>query len=105
MLADQVERQQRVAQVVRRTPRNEHEVEALGERGDIVDRELRELDLGAHHLRDETGLAQIGVVGVDAEHPRRPPHCFISIRIEAAVAADIEHTAPAPAQIGRQGRR
>jgi hypothetical protein len=44
VLVDQVERQQRVAQVVEHA-HEEHEVEALAERADVVDRELAELDV------------------------------------------------------------
>ena len=80
----------------------QHEVEALGQRGHVVDRELREFDVNAHHLRGEAGLAQIGVISVDAQHPRRTPPLHLD-RVEAAVAADIEHSAPA--QIGRQRMR
>ena len=64
MLADQVERQQRMAQMVEHAQK-QHEVEALAERADVVDRELREFDVEPGHLGGETRLRQIVLVVVD----------------------------------------
>ena len=90
MLADQVEREQRVAQVVEHA-HEDHEVEPLAERADVIDRELGELDVvEAERLGREPRLREIAVVAVDAEHPRRAAPLHLD-RVEARVAADVEH--------------
>ena len=64
MLADQVERQQRMAQMVEHAEK-QHEVEALAERADVINRELGEFDVEPGHLGGETRLPQIILVVVD----------------------------------------
>ena len=55
MLVDQVERQQRMAQMIEHA-HEQHEVEALAQRGDVVDRQLAELDVEPDHLGGEPRL-------------------------------------------------
>ena len=100
MLVDQVERQQRMAQVVEHA-HEQHEVELLAERADVVDREVAEFDVEAVDLGGEARLRQIVLVEVDAEHAlgAAPLHLH---RVEAGVAADIEHRL---AGAGRAGSR
>src|SRR6185437_9277984 len=91
VLADEVEREQRVAEVVKH-PHEDHEVELFAERAHVIDVELSELDLSvvAEHLGREPRLREVAFVAVDAEHARgsAPPHLD---RIESCVAADVEH--------------
>jgi hypothetical protein len=67
VVVDQVQRQQRMAQVVEHAHEH-HEVEALAQLADVVDRQLAKLDVLALHLGGEAGLLQVAVVEVDAEH-------------------------------------
>ena len=89
MLVDQVERQQRMAQVIEHA-HEEHEVEPLAERADVVDRQLAELDVEPVDLGGEAGLREIVLVEIDAEHALGAAPLHLD-RVEAAVAADIEH--------------
>ena len=89
MVVDEVEREQRVAQVIKHA-HEEHDVEALAQRADVVDRELAELDVEPADLGGKARLRQVVVVEVDAEHPLGPAPLHLD-RVEAAVAADIEH--------------
>src|SRR5690625_7579830 len=52
MLVDQIERQQRVAKVVKHT-HEQHDIEAFIQGCHIIDRELPERDLTARHLAGE----------------------------------------------------
>ena len=72
MLVDQIEREQRMAQMIEHAD-EEHDVEPLAERADVVDRELAELDVEPVHLGGEPGLRQIVLVEIDARAraPRR----------------------------------
>src|ERR1043165_5759005 len=88
MLADEIERQERVSQMVK-DPEEQHEVEAFAERADVIDRELREFDIEAAHLSREARLLEIALVVIDREHARRAAP-FHFQRIEPRVAADIE---------------
>src|SRR5512138_2163897 len=89
MLADQIERQERVAQMVK-DPEEQHEVEALAERADVIDRELRELDIEARDLSREARLPEITLVVIDRQHARRAAPLHFQ-RIEPGIAADIEN--------------
>jgi hypothetical protein len=86
---DQVQGQQRMAQVVEHA-HEQHEVEALAELGDVVDRQLAELDVGALHLGGEAGLLQVAVVEIDTQHAVGAATFHLD-GVEAAVAADIQH--------------
>ncbi len=67
-------------------------------RADVIDRELAELDLEPADAGGEAGLRQVVVVEIDAEHPLGPAPFHLD-RVEAAVAADVEHRLAG--QIGR----
>ena len=75
---DEVEREQRVPQMVEHAHEDD-DVEAAAERSDVVDGEAPELDIVlAERLGGEPRLGEVAPVAVDAEHeigPRR----FISI--------------------------
>jgi hypothetical protein len=102
MFADQVEREQRMAQVVEHA-HEDHEIELLTQRADIVDRQVAELDIIDTECRGgKTRLRQIAVVAIDAEHAVRATPLHLD-RIEAGVAADVEHALAG--EIGRQCRR
>src|SRR6476620_3613408 len=90
MLADEIERQERVAQMVE-YPKEQYEVETLAERADVIDRELREFDIEAGHLGCEARLLEIALVVIDREHPRGAAALHLQ-RIKPGVAADIENT-------------
>ena len=68
----------------------QHDVEPLAQRADVVDRQLPELDLGSADLGGEPRLRQIVVVEVDAEHALGAAPLHLD-RVEAGVAADVEH--------------
>src|SRR5947208_15742645 len=89
MLADEIERQERVAQMVQ-DPKKQHEVETLAERADVIDRELREFDIEAGHLGREARLPELALVAIDREHPRGPAALQFQL-IKPLLAADIEH--------------
>ena len=101
VLVDEVEREQRVAQVVEH-PEEEHEVEALVEGGDVVDRELAELDVHAAHLGGEARLGEIAVVEIHGDHPVGAAPLHLD-GVEAGVAADVEHGPPAQVARHRLG--
>ncbi len=101
MLVQQVEREQRMAQVVEHA-QEQHDVEALAERGNVVDGELAELDLGAADLGGEARLGEVAFVGVDSHHAVRAAPLHLD-RVEAGVAADIEHGLAAQVRRERVG--
>ena len=96
MVVDQVERQQRMAQVVEHA-HEEDDIEPLPQTRHIVHRQLSEIDFGAFDFRGEPGLRQVARVEVDADHPGGAA-AFHLQRVEASVAADVEHRLAA--QIG-----
>ena len=55
MLADQIERQKRVPQMIENSQK-EHDVEPLAEQSDVIGRHLGELDVYADRLRGEPRL-------------------------------------------------
>ena len=77
VLVQDVEREQRMAQVIEHA-HEQHQVEALAEGRQLVDRHLPELDVGVQHLRREPGLGEVARIGVDAS-TWRAPRRFISI--------------------------
>jgi hypothetical protein len=89
MLADEVERQQRVAQVVEH-PHEEHHVELLTKPGNVVDRHLLEFDVVPGHLRGKSGLRQVARVEVYSHHALSAASLHLD-GVEAAIATDIEH--------------
>src|SRR4051812_47139962 len=91
MLADEVEGEERVAQMIEHA-HEDHEVEGLADRTDVIDVELGELDyiVVAEHLGGEPGLIEIALVAVDAEHAARSA-AFHFDRIEAGIAANVEN--------------
>src|SRR5437764_13160011 len=94
MLADEVEREQRVPQMVE-DAHEDHEVEALAQRGDVVDIELGEFDVvEIEHFAREPRLGEIALVAVDTEHPAGAAALHLD-RVEAGVATDVEHAFPA----------
>src|SRR3954453_9198896 len=102
MLTDKVEREQRVPQVVE-DPHENHEVELLAERRNVIDVELHEFDVA--EIQDFGGkprLREVALVAVYAQHPARATALHLD-RIEARVAADIEHALAA--EVARQVRR
>jgi hypothetical protein len=89
VLVDEVEGQQRMAQMIEHA-HEEHDVEALAQGTDVVDRELAELDVLARHFGREARLREVALVEIDAEHARGAALLHLD-RVEAAVAADVEH--------------
>ena len=70
------------------------------ELGDAVHVELAQLDLEPEHARGEPGLREVARGAVDRDHARRAPALHLE-RVEAGVAADVEHGLAA--QIGGEG--
>ncbi len=87
-----------MAKVVEHT-HEEDEVELLADAVDVVDVHLGELDLDADDARREARLLEVGLIGVDAEHARGAAALHLD-RVEAAVAADVEHSLAA--QVARE---
>ena len=67
---------------------------------DVVDGQMAELDVEPGHLGGEAGLRKVVVVEIDAEHARGAAPLHLD-RVEAAIAADVEHALAA--EIGRNG--
>src|SRR5436309_10979162 len=88
MLADEIKRQERMTQMVE-DPEEQHEVETLVERADVIDGELREFDIETGHLGREARLLEVTLVVIDREHPRRSAALHFQ-RIKPGIAADIE---------------
>ena len=88
MLVDEVQREQRVPQVVEHA-HEQHDVEALVEPTDLEHRQLAQLDVDAADLGGEAGLREVALVAVDAEHALGATALHLD-GIEAAVAADVE---------------
>jgi hypothetical protein len=94
VLGEQVQREERVPEVVEHA-HEEHEVEALAEEGHVIDRELQELDLHPRDLGGEARLREVARVGVDPDDAGGAAPLHLD-RIEARVAAHVEHALPAP---------
>src|SRR3954471_21697213 len=75
-------------------PKEQDEVETLPQPGDVVDRELAKLDLGLGKSGRELRLLQVVGVGVDRDYALRTSTLHLD-RVEAGVAADVEHAQPA----------
>src|SRR5947209_7816176 len=102
MLADKIEGEQRVPQMVEHAHEDD-DVETLSEGSDFIYVELRELDLlESQRFARQPGLREVALIAVDAEDAIGTTALHLD-RIETGVAPDIQH-APA-AKIVRQVRR
>ncbi len=98
MGADQIERQQRMAQMIEHAE-EQHDVEPLLESSDLIDRQLAEFDVETVDLGGELRLVEIVLVEIDAEHPSGAAPLHLD-GVEPAIAADVEH-----ARAGKIGRQ
>src|SRR3954464_15087700 len=80
----------------------QHDIEYLPKRRQVVHRHLTELDLESRDLGGKARLRQISWIAVDADPARRSAPLHFD-RVEPAIAADIENSAPA--KIRRDGVR
>src|SRR5205085_1225088 len=97
-----VEREQRVAEVIEHAHEDDH-VELLAEFADIVDIHFAELDVVvADDAGGEAALFEIRLIAVDGYDARGAALLHLD-RVEAGVAADIEHRLAG--QVGRNGVR
>ncbi len=94
-----VEREQRMPQVVQ-DAHEEHQIESLLERGQVVDGHLAQIDVEPGNLRGQPGLREVPRVAVDAEHAVGAAPLHLE-RVEACVAAYVQHRAAA--QVCRDG--
>jgi DNA topoisomerase-1 len=79
-----------MAKVVEDT-HEQHDVEALAKGAHVIDRELAVFDVGVQYRRREAGLAEIGLVPVDAQHARRDVwQLRVSDRRIARIVRDIQ---------------
>ena len=101
MLMDQVEGQERMAQMIENAQKQD-DVEPLADAAHVVNRELTELDLDPGDLGGEGGLGQIVGIGIDGHDPLGAAALHLD-GVEAAVAADVEHGLAG--EIGRDGVR
>src|SRR3954451_9930581 len=88
MLIDQVERQQRVAQMVEHAHEDD-EVKAFVEHPNVINRQIPEFDVKAIHFCGEASLSEIFVASVQPEHPLGAATLHFN-SIEAGVAPDVE---------------
>src|SRR4051794_4655734 len=88
MLVNQIERQQRVAQVIEHA-QEEHDIKFFVQKRDVVNRQTTKLDVEPVHLGCKAGLIQILVFAVDTEHARGTATLHLD-RIETCIAANIE---------------
>src|SRR5690606_17925260 len=89
VLADEVQRQQRVAQVIE-DAHEQHDVEPLAQARNVVDRKAAQLDVHATHLRSETRLREAILVEIDGDHASRAATLHFD-GVEAAAAPDVEY--------------
>src|SRR4051812_29008805 len=89
MLVNEIERQERMAQVVKNA-HEEHHIKPLVEASNIEDGELSKLDVMSCHLRGKARLSQIHIIKIDPDDPAGAALLHLD-GIEASVAADIEH--------------
>ena len=68
ILADAIERQNRVAQMIEH-PHEQHDVERAIEAIHLVDRELAKLDRHVLERGSEGGLGEMAGIGIDADDP------------------------------------
>src|SRR5690606_35541891 len=89
MLANEIERQERMTQVIEHA-HEDHDVKALGKRAHVVDGKLAKLDVHLGDFRRKSGLRQISIVEVEAENALRTPPLHLD-RVEAGIAPDVEN--------------
>jgi hypothetical protein len=97
-LADEVEGQQRVPQVIEHA-HEQDDVEALAQGPDVVDGALSELDVLPCHPGGKARLFEVPGVGIEPEHARGPAPLHLD-GVEASVATDVQHALAG--QVGRQ---
>src|SRR5215216_4013764 len=68
----------------------DHEIEFFTELPDVISRHLAEFDLETIDVGRESGLGQVFIVGIEAEHALRAPALHFH-GVEARIAADIEN--------------
>src|SRR5438477_7190921 len=89
MRAKQVERQERVPEVIEHAHK-QHHVEALSQLRDAIDGESAKFDIRAANFGGEAGLCEIALVGIDANHAAGAAALHLEA-IKSGVTADIEH--------------
>ncbi len=99
VLVDQIERKQRMAQVIQHAD-EQHDIELLSQHADVIDRQSAELDVQPVDIGGEPSLCQIVFVEIDSQHTIGAAPLHLQ-RKESAIAADVQHR-PA-AQIMRNG--
>src|SRR5262249_11315040 len=89
VLVNEIEREKRVAQVIENTE-EKHDVEALFQRADVVDRELAKFYLRSLYFRGEARLREIFIVPIDAEDSLGTTGLHRK-RVESRIAADVQN--------------
>src|SRR5438874_4496957 len=89
MLMNQVEREQRMAQVVQHA-KKKNDIKLLTKLLHVVNGEFAKFDFAAERLRGKFCLGQISVVEIDRDDPVRAASFHLDA-VEAAIAADIQH--------------
>ena len=84
-----VEGQQRVPQVVK-NPHEQNQIESLPKLAHLINREPLEIDVQAADLGGETGLGEIQLTLIDAQHTLGAP-AFHLEGVEPGVASDVEN--------------
>src|SRR5262249_45070812 len=86
---DQIECKQRMAQVIKDTHEH-HEIEPLTEKADLVDTHPTQFDFDTADLGGKSCLGQIGLVGVDTQHPLGAAPLHLD-GVEPCIATHVEH--------------
>src|SRR3981189_1179501 len=89
MLVNKVKREQGVSQMIKHA-HEDHEIELFAELPEVVGRHLAEFDLETTDVGSESGLSQIFLVGIQAEHAVRTGALHFH-GVEARIAADVEN--------------
>src|SRR5947209_8415146 len=89
MLMNEVERKQRMAQVVQHA-KKKNDIELLTELLHVVNGEFAKFDFAAERLGGESRLGQISVVEINRDYAVGAAPFHLDA-VEAAIAADIQH--------------
>lgn len=88
VLMDEVESEQGMTQVIQ-DAHEDDEIEFFAESGNVPNGKTAKLDVDAFHFGGEPGLAEVVLVGIDAEDTRGTAALHLQ-RVEACVATDVE---------------
>src|SRR3989440_10071336 len=89
MLVDQIQREQRMPQMIK-DPEKQNDIELLAKLVHVIDREFSKFDVQPERVGCEMCLRQISLVEINAKHAIGSAPFHLNA-VEAAVATDIEY--------------